>query len=311
MCIRDRKSSCDLPENLFTPTAALEWYGRINPLKGGIVYADAVTTVSPTHASEIMSDNELSAGLNGVLTNRATPVVGILNGIDTTDWNPASDIHLFATYSASNLASKKINKGKLIEEMHLDPTLKSRPLIGLVSRLVEHKGIDLLIESLEPILNRGAGFVMVGSGDQYYEKEIGKLTAKYPNKVAVEFSYNDPLAHRIIAASDMFLMPSRFEPCGITQMYALRYGTVPIVHFTGGLADTVIQWNGKTGNGFTFRNYQVEALLEAVFEAMQVYKRPDKWQEVILNGMNSDFSWDKTVNDYLDLYERLVGEKES
>jgi len=305
------KSSCDLPENLFTPTAALEWYGRINPLKGGIVYADAVTTVSPTHASEIMSDNELSAGLNGVLTNRATPVVGILNGIDTTDWNPASDIHLFATYSASNLASKKINKGKLIEEMHLDPTLKSRPLIGLVSRLVEHKGIDLLIESLEPILNRGAGFVMVGSGDQYYEKEIGKLTAKYPNKVAVEFSYNDPLAHRIIAASDMFLMPSRFEPCGITQMYALRYGTVPIVHFTGGLADTVIQWNGKTGNGFTFRNYQVEALLEAVFEAMQVYKRPDKWQEVILNGMNSDFSWDKTVNDYLDLYERLVGEKES
>lgn len=305
-CAMQLSDSCDLPEDLFAPNRALVWYGRINPVKGGIVFADAVTTVSPTHAREIMSDVALSAGLNGIISARQSPVLGILNGIDTSEWNPESDERLSAPYSAGNLAGKKINKLRLIEELHLNPVLISRPLIGLVTRLVEQKGIDLLISGLGKILDAGAGFVMVGSGDQNYQNALSRLAAQYPDRMAIEFSYNNPLAHRIIAASDMFLMPSRFEPCGITQMYALRYGTVPIVHYTGGLADTVRPWNGKTGNGFAFRSYQPEAMLQAVFEAAQVYERPDEWQIIIINGMTADYSWDRAATSYTDLYEKLI-----
>lgn len=304
-CEMNLKELCDLPKNLFTPTGALEWFGRINPLKGGMIFADAVTTVSPTHAREIMSDKEISAGLNGVLSGRKTPVLGILNGIDYREWNPESDDKLFAPYSANDLSGKKVNKVELIKELKLNPALNSRPLIGLVSRLVEFKGIDLIIDSLEQILNKEAGFVLVGSGVEGYHHDLSQLAAKYPDLMAVEFGYNDPLAHKIIAGCDIFLMPSRFEPCGITQMYALHYGTVPVVHFTGGLADTVIPWDGKNGNGFAFGTYQIDSMLKAVFEAMLAYNNPTEWSRIIRNGMATDFSWERAASGYLDLYRRL------
>ncbi|MFH1214307.1 MAG: glycosyltransferase, partial [Candidatus Neomarinimicrobiota bacterium] len=165
--------------------------------------------------------------------------------------------------------------------------------------------IDLIIDSLEQILNKEAGFVLVGSGVEGYHHDLSQLAAKYPDRMAVEFGYNDPLAHKIIAGCDIFLMPSRFEPCGITQMYALHYGTVPVVHFTGGLADTVIPWDGKNGNGFAFGTYQIDSMLKAVFEAMLAYNNPAEWSRIIRNGMATDFSWERAASGYLDLYRRL------
>ncbi|HQO74120.1 MAG TPA: glycogen synthase GlgA [Candidatus Marinimicrobia bacterium] len=306
VCEMRLKEICDLPEELFKPFGALEWYNSLNPLKGGIIFADAVTTVSPTHAREIMTDEKLSAGMSVVLANRPTPVVGILNGIDTAEWNPATDVHLFAPYSISNLAGKKINKMKLIETLRLNPALKSRPLLGMVSRLVEQKGVDLLIDSLEKILSLGVGFIILGSGEQHYQFELERLANQFRDQMAVKFDYDNILSHRIIAGSDLFLMPSRFEPCGITQMHALNYGTVPVVHHTGGLVDTVIPWNGKDGNGFAFCEYRSEAMLKTVLEALQVFEKPDEWQKIIINGMSADYSWEKAATRYIELYENLA-----
>ncbi|HPC36517.1 MAG TPA: glycogen synthase GlgA [Candidatus Marinimicrobia bacterium] len=308
-CEMQLKEICDLPEELFMPMGALEWYNRLNPLKGGIIFADAVTTVSPTHAREIMTDEELGAGMGGVLANRPTPVLGILNGIDTAEWNPVTDVYLFMPYSISNLAGKKVNKVKLIEILGLNPALESRPLLGIVSRLVEQKGIALLIDGLEKILSLGAGFVILGSGEQNYQRELKRLANQFSDRMAVKFDYDNVLAHRIIAGSDLFLMPSRFEPCGITQMYALNYGAVPVVHHTGGLADTVIPWDGKDGNGFAFREYRAEAMLKTVCEALQVFEKPDEWRKIIINGMSADFSWDRAATKYIALYENLINNK--
>jgi len=308
ICEMNLRELCGLPEQLFRPTGALEWYGRINPLKGGILYADGISTVSPTHAREIIVDNEIGAGLSGILANRKIPVFGILNGVDYSVWNPQTDRNLYANFSADDLSGKQINKVELVRELKLNPMFAIRPLIGMVTRLVEQKGLDLLIASLEQILQKETGFILLGSGEERFQTALAELAAKFPDRMIYDCGYNDPRAHRIMAGCDLFLMPSRFEPCGITQMYALKYGAVPVVRRTGGLADTVLHWNGESGNGFTFEAYALDSFLKAVFEGLLAYKNPAEWSGIVRNGMATDFSWEKAAVGYFEFYRQVVGE---
>jgi starch synthase len=309
ICALKYQELCGLPEELFRPTGALEWFGQFNPLKGGILFADAVTTVSPTHAREIMEDREIGAGMGDILATRKMAVRGILNGIDYNVWDPAGDRHLYANFSELDLSGKQINKVELIRELKIDPMLTIRPLIGVVSRLVEQKGIDLLIAGLEQILQKETGFILLGSGEERFQSALTDLAARFPERMIYDCGYNDPLAHRIIAASDIFLMPSRFEPCGITQMYALRYGTVPVVRRTGGLADTVKHWDGAEGNGFVFESYSPDSFLKAVFEALLAYKNPAEWNQILRHGMTADFSWDRSAVGYMELYQNVMEDR--
>jgi len=304
LCEMKYRELCGLPEEMFQPTGAVEWYGQINPLKGGILYADAITTVSPTHAREIMESNEIGAGMSGILASRKIKVYGILNGVDYHQWNPETDQNLYTNYSARDFSGKKVNKKELIRELKLNPKLTERPLFGMVTRLVEQKGIDLLIASLEQILRKNVGFILLGSGTERYQNILTEIAARFPDSFVYDCGYNDFLAHRIMAGCDLFLMPSRFEPCGITQMYALRYGTVPVVHHTGGLADTILPWDGENGNGFAFEAYSVDSFLKAVYDSLLVYNSSD-WIQVALNGMAADFSWQKSADGYLNLYNQI------
>lgn len=306
----EERALFDLPAELFYPLQPLEWYGRINPLKGGIVYADVVTTVSPTHAREIMEDEELSAGLRGVLKSRPVPVVGILNGVDYTYWNPETDQLIFKNYSQDTLSDKFENKTQLLRQIGLPAEYSTRPLIGIVSRLVEHKGIPLLLEAIPAILEAGYTLVVLGSGQAEYERALRRFQEQVPERIYYECGYNERFAHQIMAAADFFLMPSRFEPCGMTQLYALRYGTVPIVHKTGGLADTVQDWDGTRGTGFCFHPFSAEALNSAIRRAAAVYASP-ALDQLRRNGMVSDFSWEKSAHEYHRLYLQVMGKLDS
>jgi len=299
----------DLPEELFTPLQPLEWYGKINPLKAGIIYADVVTTVSPTHAREIRESDQLSGGLRGVLNSRSRPVVGILNGVDYHLWHPARDPFIRQKYDRSNLEQKIINKRHLLEKMHLPESLERNLVIGMVTRLVEQKGLELLTVCLPELLKEELGLVVLGSGEARYQQLLQTNAENYPHKIAVSFGYDDPLAHQIIAGCDLFLMPSRFEPCGMTQMYALRYGTPPLAHRTGGLADSVRNWDGVNGNGFLFDQFTPAALINNVRYARACYDQPEIWRKIQGNGMEQNFSWPKAADEYLRLYQSLVAGK--
>lgn len=301
----DRRVLFGLPERLFYPIAPLEWFGQINPLKAGILYADGVSTVSPTHAREISTDSALSAGLQGVLRSRSDVVYGILNGVDYEEWNPATDVHLKATYSPADLSGKQINKQHLLTHFGFSEEHLTRPLVGIVSRLVEQKGIDILIEAIDRLLDMELNIIVLGSGERRYRTVLEDVQKQFPDRFALRTGYSESLSHLIIAGSDLFLMPSRYEPCGITQMACLKYGTVPVVHRTGGLADTVKSWNGKTGTGFLFTEYTSSALVKAVRRALKVYQSRDEWRELMLQGMARDFSWRKSARTYLDLYQQL------
>ncbi len=304
----NRRNIFDLPETLFHPTQAMEWYGAINPLKAGILLADAVTTVSPGHAHEIMEDEALSAGLKGVINNRGDGIVGILNGVDYSEWNPRTDRWIAAHYSQVDFAAgKRLNKTQLIRETGLGGDSLNRPLIGMVSRLVEQKGIHLLTNVLSRLLSLDIGLLVLGSGEATYEKVLTAFSRQFADKFRFIRGYHDELSHKIIAGSDLFLMPSRFEPCGITQMYSLKYGTVPIARQTGGLADTIDDWDGQTGTGFLFREYTAETLLEAVQRAVTAYRDPDHWPKIIRNGMQRDFPWSAAADKYLELYQKTAG----
>ncbi len=296
----------DLPDDLFAPMQPLEWYGKINLLKAGIVFADAVTTVSPTHAREIMEDEQLSAGLRGVLASCSEAVMGILNGVDYSYWNPAADSFIAKSYSSDKLMLKQENKRDLFIKQGLNLELFDKPLFGMVSRLVEQKGIPLLLKGLSLILQQGASIVILGSGEQEYEQRLQVLARQFSEQLRVNFGHDEPLAHQIMAGADFLLMPSRFEPCGMTQMYALRYGTVPIVHKTGGLADTVIEWDGKHGTGFCFSPYTQDAFNAAIRRAVAIFYTPE-FQQMRRNGMQADFSWGQSALKYEKLYRELVG----
>jgi starch synthase len=289
----------------FTPER-LEFWGKINFLKGGLVYADWLTTVSPTYAREVQTP-EHGHGLDGVLRARADRLVGILNGIDVVEWNPATDPHIPEPYDASSLAGKRAAKTALQRALGLAERADV-PLFGVVTRLADQKGIDLLVPIIPALMERKAQFALLGSGDPAYEDAFRNLAKRFPSRVGVRIAYDTPLAHLIEAGADFFLMPSRYEPCGLNQMMSLRYGTIPVVRATGGLADTIIEAPaGEGGNGFRFEDYDGAALLAAIDRALEAFRDPRRHEALMRRGMAADFSWDASARRYLDLYARAVG----
>ncbi len=282
----------------------IEFYNQINYLKGGIVFADAVTTVSRTYAEEIQTP-AFGYRLDGVLRARRAVLTGILNGVDYDEWNPTTDPHLAARYSAASFAGKARCKADLQGAFGL-PVDSKVPLFGIVSRLADQKGFDLLVAALPQLLAQPVQLVVLGTGDSRYQALLTELADRFADRVAVRFTFDDTLAHKIEAGADLFLMPSRYEPCGLNQIYSLRYGTIPIAHATGGLEDTITQFDGEQGNGFKFREYTAAALLDCIDSALAYYRRPAKWRLVRRNAMAADFSWQRSAQQYVQLYERLI-----
>ena len=304
-----------LPSHWWSPES-VEFHGGFSMLKAGIVYADAVTTVSPTYAAEICTP-EFGYGLDGLLLSRQYKLHGIINGIDTQIWNPSTDTHLAAYYSAGRiLPGKRRNKQALIERFlpQVDEAALQAPLLGLVGRLVEQKGIDWVLAAIPVLLaETDACFVLLGSGQTLYEQKLARLAKRHPERIFVEIGYDEPLAHLIEAGADMFMMPSRFEPCGLNQMYSLNYGTPPIVFKTGGLADTVIDANEVTlkdasANGFVFDTPDVTAFLDTVRRALALYRKPAQWRKLQQTGMRQSFGWADSAGHYLSLYSTPVSE---
>jgi starch synthase len=288
----------------------VEFHGGFSMLKAGIVYADSVTTVSPTYAAEICTP-EFGYGLDGLLLSRQYKLHGILNGIDTRIWNPYTDPHLPAHFSAGRiLPGKRRNKQALLERFlpEADEETLQAPLLGFVGRLVEQKGVDWVLAAIPVLLaETDARFVLLGSGQASYELKFTRLAKQHPQRVFVEIGYDEPLAHQIEAGSDLFLMPSRFEPCGLNQMYSLRYGTLPVVFKTGGLADTVVDAGEATpadagANGFVFDVPDVNAFVATIRRALALYRQPAEWQRLQQSGMRQSFDWAKSAGHYLSLY---------
>ena len=281
--------------------------GHINALKHGIMYADAITTVSPTYAREIRTD-EYGMGLQYALRARGDALSGILNGVDYQEWDPRTDHYLPSHYDAEHLQTKAALKREFLERLKIEVSATA-PLVGLVSRMAAQKGFDLLFDSLpRALLARDFAFVALGSGEPRYERFFADLQQRFPGRAVFTSGYNDELAHWIEAASDLFLMPSLYEPCGLNQMYSLRYGTVPIVRRTGGLADTVEHYNPATrqGTGIVFDAFSPAACARALDTGLDLYSRPDHWAQLVKNGMRQDFSWSRQGALYVELYERLA-----
>jgi len=295
---------------LFTPQA-LEFYGKINFLKAGMVFADAVTTVSRKYMEEIQTP-EFGAGLDGVLRDRKGDLYGILNGVDYDEWSPAKDPLIKEQYSPADLKGKRACKGDLQREFGLE-LREEIPLIGMISRLDEQKGFDLIEAIMEKLMELGPQCVLLGTGKEKYHLLLEDLQKKYPGQLGVKIAFNNVLAHKIEAGADMFLMPSRYEPCGLNQIYSLKYGTVPIVRATGGLDDTIADFNPLTaaGNGFKFRDHTASCLLEAIQRALQAYRDRPLWENLMLRGMSADFSWERSAREYLQVYQETLEKKKS
>jgi starch synthase len=302
----------DLPDSLWQ-IEGLEFYGLMSFMKGGLIFADQITTVSPTYAEEICT-HELGYGLEGLLSYRLQQgrLSGILNGIDAHIWDPQTDAFIAKNYSSKTVRNKALNKAALQQQFHL-PENKDSMLVGVISRLVAQKGIDLAIEALDRMLAAGhdVQLVCLGSGEAGLEQALRVLRARYPDRVGITIGYDEALSHQIEAGADVFLMPSRFEPCGLNQMYSLRYGTLPIVHNTGGLADTVVDAsdeNRKAGiaNGFKFDEPTSAALEQTLLRAVALFARPRIWRSMMLVAMQHDFSWENSANTYIDLYHHIA-----
>ncbi len=290
----------------FTPDK-LEFYGNFNFMKAGIIYSDIINTVSETYAEEIKTE-EYGEGLEGVFKAKEEDLYGIVNGIDDVIFNPKFDSYIFKNYSQDEISIKKENKTALQKKVGLPKS--DVPLIGLIHRLVSQKGLDLIDHVTEELMSMDIQLVVLGLGDPYYEEMFKDLQFRNPNKVATFIEFNEELAHKIYAGSDMFLMPSAFEPCGLGQLISLSYGTIPIVRETGGLLDTIQDFNledYKDGNGFTFSEYLPEVFLETVKRAVSIYKdNPDEWTNLVNSAMRYDFSWNKQADKYIELYYRAV-----
>lgn len=304
---KERFANLNLPDELFLPTAPFEFYGKVNFLKAAIAFADKITTVSPTYAHEIQTE-ELGCGLHGVLRNRADDLVGILNGVDYSIWSPSRDTHIPFRYHINNLSGKRMNKVELLGKAGL-PIREKVPLFGVISRLVDQKGFDLLQEIADDFFAENLQMVLLGTGEKTYHQFFIELEKHYPDKLRVYLTFDESLAHFIEAGADVFLMPSRFEPCGLNQMYSLKYGTVPLVRKVGGLADTVIDYDVETGEGtgFVFEEYSPEALLTTVKRAVNLYPKRRAWTKLMKAGMRQDFSWERSARKYLQLFEALTG----
>ncbi|HWF04888.1 MAG TPA: glycogen synthase GlgA [Candidatus Angelobacter sp.] len=294
-----------LPWELFT-IGKMEFWGKVNFLKGALVFSDHLTTVSRKYAQEIQT-SEYGFGLEGVLRSRAGSLTGIINGVDYSEWSPEKDKHVVRQYSAENLAGKKECKYDLLRQFGLEQAPIGTPVIGIVSRFAAQKGFDLIADVANDLARLPLILVALGSGDKQYQDLLQKLSRQYPEKIAVKVAYDNALAHKIEAGADMFLMPSRYEPSGLNQMYSLRYGTVPIVRATGGLDDTIEPWEPTTakGTGFKFSAYSGVMMLNCIQDALKAFKDQAGWNKLMLNGMKKDFSWTSSAREYVKIYERL------
>lgn len=297
-----------LPYELFTPDK-LEFQKGANMLKGGLVYADYITTVSNTYANEIQSDY-YGEGLNGLMYARRLDMQGIVNGIDYTEYDPAKDARIYTTYDAATFRRRKWkNKLSLQQELGLE-TDKKKYMIGVISRLTDQKGLDLIECVMEQILDEFTQFVVIGTGEGRYENLFRHYAWKYPDRVSANICYSEELAHKLYAAADAFLMPSRFEPCGLTQMISFRYGTVPIVRETGGLKDTVHPYNqyDNTGDGFSFANYNAHEMLDVINYSKKIYfEKKRNWNQIVDRGMANNYSWRASTGKYESIYRYLLG----
>jgi starch synthase len=299
---KDVLEPAGIPATLFHP-GALEFYGNVNLLKGGLIYSDYLTTVSRKYAQEIQTP-EFGYGLDGVVRNRADRLVGILNGVDYAPWNPEKDKLIAMKYSTKDLSGKQACKQALLELFELSQDHLGRPVIGIVSRFADQKGFDLIAERAHEMMQEDLQLVVLGTGERRYEDLFRALAAAYPGRVGVKIAYDDAIAHKIEAGADMFLMPSRYEPCGLNQIYSLKYGTVPIVRATGGLDDTIEPFDLEhgTGTGFKFVEYSGAALLHCVRQALHHHMDERIWKRIQLNGMAKDFSWKAPAAEYAKLY---------
>lgn len=294
-----------LPGDLFTP-GGLEFYGQLSFLKSGLQYSDLLTTVSPSYSQEIQTD-ECGFGMEDIIRERAEDLHGILNGIDLEEWNPERDPFIKEQYSPKNLENKSTCKEELIRIFSLKVDADT-PILGMVSRLAAQKGIELVLDAVIQLLEDGAAFVLLGMGDPIYENRLREIQKRHPEKIGVTLGYDEKLSHQIIAGSDLVMMPSQYEPCGLTQMYGLKYGTVPLVRSVGGLKDSIQKFNPTTlqGIGFTFKPFGSQYLLGAWKEALSVYRQKSLWKKLVQNGMAEDNSWQKAANKYFRIYEKAL-----
>ena len=298
-----------LPWDLFT-IDKMEFWGKVNFLKGALVFSDHITAVSRKYAQEIQT-SEYGFGLEGVLKARAGSLSGILNGVDYQEWDPARDRYIVRQYSAANLDGKRECKYDLLRQFGMENVSVELPVIGMVSRFAAQKGFDLIADIAHDLARLPLSLIILGSGDREYQELLLKLSKQFPEKFAVKIAYDNALAHKIEAGADMFLMPSRYEPSGLNQMYSMKYGTVPIVRATGGLDDTIEHREPATGEGtgFKFSAYSGVALLNCIHEALRTFKDQPGWLKLMLNGMKKDFSWTASAREYVKVYERLVPPK--
>ena len=294
-----------LPWDLFTMDK-MEFWGKMNFLKGALVFSDYITTVSRKYSQEIQTP-EYGFGLEGVLKGRSSTVSGILNGVDYNEWSPEKDRFIARPYSPENLESKRECKRDLLKQFGIENANLDLPVIGIVSRFAAQKGFDLIAEIADDLAGLPIIVTILGSGDKEYEDLFRNLNRQFPDKFALKVAYDNALAHRIEAGADMFLMPSRYEPCGLNQIYSLKYGTVPIVRATGGLDDTIEHWDPATGKGtgFKFTLYSGSSLLATIHEALNAFKDQSSWKKLMVNGMSKDFSWTASAKEYVKIYERL------
>lgn len=286
----------------------LEYYGQLSFLKAGIFYSDMLSTVSPTYAKEIQTP-EFGFGMQGLLAHRSEQLHGILNGLDTSEWNPGTDPHLVKNYSAKNLAGKKSVKEAL--QTRLGLPVGNMPLLGVVSRLTYQKGLDMLLLIAQPLLQQGCQIAILGGGDHDLENRFKQLAMRFPQQISVTIGYNEPLSHQMMAGVDIFVMPSRFEPCGLNQMYGLRYGTPPVVTNTGGLADSVTDSNedtlkNGTATGFVINKTAPDQLFSSIKRAIAYYQQPEIWKKIQQNGMQKPLDWDQSAKKYLALYQQML-----
>ncbi len=294
-----------LPESVLSEVGGYQ-KGRFNYLRTGLYYADKITTVSEKYAEEIRKDKYLSSGLEDVLIKRKRDISGILNGIDYNVWNPNVDKVITYRYTYQEIPLKYENKRELLHKFNLEYK-ENTPLIGMVSRLVESKGLDLLVKVLPELMKEDIQLIILGTGDENYQKFLLNAKKKYPNKLIVQIAFDENLAHHIEAGCDMILMPSKYEPCGLTQLYSLRYGTVPVVRNTGGLCDTVKDYRKADGTGFLFEKFDGKEFLNTIKAAVSIYrKNKQKWYNIIRNGMALDFSWKVSATKYMNLYKKLT-----
>ncbi len=304
----ERFDRLGVDRSLLYPMSPFEYWGKVNLLKAGIVYADIVTTVSKTYAEEIQTTDDYGYGLEGVLRDRRSVLFGVVNGVDYELWSPERDTLIAKKFDADTLDEKEADKQKLLLVSKLGKDRLDKPLIGVISRLAPQKGFDLIEEIAEELFALDFTFVLLGTGDKVYHKLFEDLQTKHPDRIKVNLAFDNTLAHQIEAGADMFLMPSRYEPCGLNQLYSLKYGTVPVARKTGGLADTIIDetTNKGKGTGFLFEEYEGEALLKCVQDALAFYRNKRSWKSLMKRGMKKDFSWKKSAKEYLALYARTL-----